>query len=83
LTQSIALAKSINIFVLHTELLVSSCFSIILFKLLIASLLECPLVLAQCLHQLVFAHLFVNVSRPAESEVTFSIFESSCHLVLY
>jgi len=28
-------------------------------------------------------HLFVKVSRPGDSEVTFSVFESSCHLPAY
>jgi len=28
-------------------------------------------------------HLFVQVPRPGDSEVTFSVFESSCHLLLY
>jgi len=27
-------------------------------------------------------HLFVKVPRPGESEVTFLIFESTCHLLL-
>jgi len=27
-------------------------------------------------------HLFVKVTRPGDSEVTFSAFESSCHLSL-
>jgi len=27
-------------------------------------------------------HLFVKVSRPGDSEVTFAVFESSCHLLL-
>jgi len=27
-------------------------------------------------------HLFVKVSRPGDSEVTFSVFESSFHLLL-
>jgi len=27
-------------------------------------------------------HLFVKVPRPRDSEMTFSIFESSCHLFL-
>jgi len=27
-------------------------------------------------------HLFVKVPRPGDSEVTFSLFESSCHLLL-
>jgi len=27
-------------------------------------------------------HLFVKVPRPGDSEVTFSVFESSCHLLL-
>jgi len=27
-------------------------------------------------------HSFVKVSRPGDSEGTFSVFESSCHLVL-
>jgi len=26
-------------------------------------------------------HLFVKASRPVDSEVTFSVFESSCHLL--
>jgi len=26
------------------------------------------------------SHLFVKVPRPGDSEVTFSVFESSCHL---
>jgi len=28
------------------------------------------------------AHLFVNILRPGDSEGTFSVFESSCHLLL-
>jgi len=28
------------------------------------------------------AHLFVKVPRPGDSEVIFSVFESSCHLLL-
>jgi len=28
------------------------------------------------------AHLFVKVPRPGVSEVTFAVFESSCHLLL-
>jgi len=28
------------------------------------------------------SHLFVKVTRPGDSEVTFSVFESSCHLLL-
>jgi len=31
---------------------------------------------------MVLSHLFVKVSRPRDSEDTFSIFESSCHLLL-
>jgi len=31
---------------------------------------------------LVLAHLFVKVPQPGGSEVTFSVFESSCHLLL-
>jgi len=27
-------------------------------------------------------HLFVKVPRPGDSEVTFSVFESSCHMLL-
>jgi len=27
-------------------------------------------------------HLFVKVPQPGDSEVTFSVFESSCHLLL-
>jgi len=27
-------------------------------------------------------HLFVKVSRPGDSELTFAVFESSCHLLL-
>jgi len=27
-------------------------------------------------------HLFVKVSRPGDSQVTFSVIESSCHLLL-
>jgi len=27
-------------------------------------------------------HLFVKVPRPGDSEVTFSVFESNCHLLL-
>jgi len=27
-------------------------------------------------------HLFVNVPRPGDSEVTFSVFKSRCHLLL-
>jgi len=27
-------------------------------------------------------HLFVKITRPGDSEVTFSVFESSCHLLL-
>jgi len=27
-------------------------------------------------------HLFVKVPRPEDSEVTFSVFKSSCHLLL-
>jgi len=27
-------------------------------------------------------HLFVKVARPGDSEGTFSVFESSCHLLL-
>jgi len=27
-------------------------------------------------------HLFIKVPRPGDSEVTFSVFESSCHLLL-
>jgi len=27
-------------------------------------------------------HIFVKVSRPGNSEVTFSVFESSCHILL-
>jgi len=27
-------------------------------------------------------HLFINVPRPGDSEGTFSVFESSCHLLL-
>jgi len=27
-------------------------------------------------------HLFVKVSRPGDSEVTFAVIESSCHLLL-
>jgi len=27
-------------------------------------------------------HLFVKVSRPGDSEVIFSVFESNCHLLL-
>jgi len=27
-------------------------------------------------------HLFVKVPRPGDSEVTFAVFESSCHLLL-
>jgi len=30
----------------------------------------------------VLAHLFVEVPRPGDSEVTFSVFELSCHLLL-
>jgi len=40
-----------------------------------------------CLYFVIFeatvglgTHLFVKVSRPRDSEVTFSVFESSCHL---
>jgi len=29
-----------------------------------------------------FARLFAKLSRPGDSEVTFSVFESSCHLLL-
>jgi len=29
---------------------------------------------------LVHAHLFVKLPRPGDREVTFSVFESSCHL---
>jgi len=29
-----------------------------------------------------FARLFVKVPRPGDSEVTFAIFTSSCHLLL-
>jgi len=32
---------------------------------------------------MVFVHLFVKVSRPGDSEVTFSAFESSYNLLLY
>jgi len=28
------------------------------------------------------SHLFVKVSQPGDSEVTFSVFERSCHLLL-
>jgi len=28
------------------------------------------------------AHLFVEVPRPGDSEVTFLVFDSSCHLLL-
>jgi len=31
---------------------------------------------------LVLVHLFVKVLRPGDSEVTFSVFELSCHLLL-
>jgi len=31
---------------------------------------------------LVGTHLFVKVPRPRDSEVTFSVFKSSCHLLL-
>jgi len=31
---------------------------------------------------LVLAHLFVKVPRPGDSEVTFSVIESSCYLLL-
>jgi len=31
---------------------------------------------------LVLAHLFVKVPRPGDSEGAFSVFESSCHLLL-
>jgi len=31
---------------------------------------------------LVLAYLFVKVSRPTDSEVTFSVFDTSCHLLL-
>jgi len=27
-------------------------------------------------------HLFVKVSQPGDSKVTFAVFESSCHLLL-
>jgi len=30
----------------------------------------------------VLAHLFAKVPRPGDSEVTFSVFASSCHLLL-
>jgi len=30
----------------------------------------------------VVTHLFVMVPRPGDSEVIFSVFESSCHLLL-
>jgi len=39
------------------------------------------LVLGNC--NLVLAHLFVKIHPPGDSEVTFSIFESSYHLLLY
>jgi len=32
---------------------------------------------------LIFAHLFVKVPRPGDSEGTFSVFESSCHLSVF
>jgi len=31
---------------------------------------------------LVFAYLFAKLSQPGDSEVTFAVFESSCHLFL-
>jgi len=31
---------------------------------------------------MVLLHLFVKVTRPGESEMTFTVFESSCHLLL-
>jgi len=31
----------------------------------------------------VLAHLFVKILRSEDSEVTFSVFESSCHLLYY
>jgi len=30
----------------------------------------------------VFVRLFAKLSRPGDSEVTFAVFESSCHLLL-
>jgi len=33
-------------------------------------------------HLAALAHLIVEVPRPQDSEVTFSVFESSCHLLL-
>jgi len=32
--------------------------------------------------QVSFRYSFVKVPRPEDSEVTFSVFESSCHLLL-
>jgi len=45
------------------------------FKKLPARLL---FILSACLD----THLFVKVSRSGDSEITFSVFESSCHLLL-
>jgi len=32
---------------------------------------------------LILAHLFIKVSRPGDSEVTFLVFEPNCHLLLH
>jgi len=32
---------------------------------------------------LILAHLFVKAPEPKDSEGTFSVFESTCHLLLY
>jgi len=31
---------------------------------------------------ILLAHLFVKLPRPGDSEVTFSVFDSNCHLLL-
>jgi len=44
--------------------------------------LLCMFVLCWLLKYLVLAHLFVKVPRPGDNEGNFSVFESSCHLLL-
>jgi len=44
--------------------------------LLLQPSFHCPL------PYLALAHLFVKVPRPGDSEVTFSVMESSCHFLL-
>jgi len=47
-----------------------------------AELNECVIRVPQFFKVGFGTHLFVKVSRPGNSKVTFSVFKSSCHLLL-